>query len=240
MYNLDKYKFGDLFRKARKSKGLSSEQMANKIGKSRATIYKYERNEIIPDLITVLEICNVLEIDFNDLAYLEKVEETKENSKNPFNVDNLYLYYLGFKHMAVFKLEIKAENGFHKVYFKHTETDYIYFVGTLEANQDIAYITMKNYYATNKKFEKIEIIINLKYTSDNRYMGFIVGTDDTTNIPIAKKCILLKEMIDENDKEDKKETENRLKLSDSELETIKDVKYWRVNIENKDDYKVVK
>ncbi len=239
MYNLEMYKFGNLLRKARKAKNISSEELANAIHKTRATIYKYERDEIVPDLITVLEICNYLDISFNDLTYIDTIEETKENSNNPFNVNKLYIYYLGFKHMAVFELEIKPENGFQKVYFKHAETGRIYFVGTLESVHDIAYITMKNYYATNKKFEKIEIIINLKYTSDDRYMGVIVGTDDTTNIPIAKKCILLKQMLNEDDEEDKKETENRLKISDEEIENIKDLRFWQIDIENKNDYMVI-
>lgn len=240
MYNLDMYNFGELLRKVRKAKSISTEQLAKAINKTTATIYKYERNEIIPDLLTVLEICNFLDINFNDLTNLEIVEETKENSNNPFNVDTLYIYYLGFKRMAIFKLEIRKENGFQKVYFKHTETNKIYFVGTLESVHDIAYITMKNYYATNKKFEKIEIIINLKYTSDDRYMGVIIGTDDATNIPIAKKCILLKSMISENDEQDKKETEERLKISNEEIQTIQDIRFWRINIENKNDYRVIK
>lgn len=240
MYNLDNYQFGNLLRKARKAKSIPIDELAKAIHKTRATVYKYERNEIIPDLITVLEICNFLDVSFNDLAYIETIEETKENSNNPFNVSHLYIYYLGFKHMAVFELEIKPENGFQKVYFKHTETGKIYFVGTLESVHDIAYITMKNYYATNKKFEKVEIMINLKYTSDDRYMGFIVGTDDATNIPIAKKCILSKQMIDEKDEIDKKETENRLKITDDEIKSIKDIRFWHVDIENKNDYKVIK
>lgn len=45
MYNLELYKFGELFRKARKDKGISIDELSAKLGKTRTTIYKYERNE---------------------------------------------------------------------------------------------------------------------------------------------------------------------------------------------------
>lgn len=238
MYNLELYKFGDLFRNARKAKQISIEELSDKLGKTCTTIYKYERNEIIPDLITVLEMCNILEINFNDLTNIEKIEESKETSNNPFSLDKLYIYYLGFEQIVYFELQIKLENGFQKVYFKHTETGKIYFVGTLESSQDIAYINMKNYFATNKKFEKVQIIINLKYSSDEKYMGLITGTDDISNIPMIKKCLLSKNLI--TDSQGLKEMNERLSATKKEIENFQKEKFWNVDISNKTDYKTVK
>ena len=53
MYNLDGYKIGDAIRKIRKSKNMSVEELANRISKTPTTIYKYERNEVLPDVITI-------------------------------------------------------------------------------------------------------------------------------------------------------------------------------------------
>ena len=78
MYNLDSYKIGKMIREARKSKGLSVEELANKICKSITTMYKYERDEVIPDLVTILEICNVLELDINDLTIQDRIEVNRE------------------------------------------------------------------------------------------------------------------------------------------------------------------
>ena len=190
--------------------------------------------------MTVLEICNLLEVNFDDLASVKRVEESKMTSNNPFSVNKLYIYYLGFNNIAVFELEIKSENGFQTVYFKHIETGLIYFVGTLESSHDIAYINMKNYYVTNKKFEKVEIIINLKYASDNRFMGLVSGTNDESNIPTIKKCIITKKLIDTKDKKDIDSVKRRLQITNEELKDIKNKRFWDVDITNKTDYTVVR
>jgi hypothetical protein len=96
---------------------------------------------------------------------------------------------------------------------------------------------MKNYYATNKKFEKIQIIVNLKYASDNRYMGSISGTDDETNLPIMKKCLLTKDII--SSRKDINETYERLKLSNKEKEELEKNDYFTIHFDNKNDYEVV-
>jgi transcriptional regulator with XRE-family HTH domain len=240
MYNLDSYKFGELFRKARKSKGISVKEIADKINKTETTVYKYERNVLMPDLKTVLEICNVLDVGFDDLASVKKVEETKEHSNNPFSVDKLYVYYIGFtNNLVFFELEIKSEGGFQRVYFKHSETGLIYYVGTLESSQDIAYINMKNYYATNKRFEKVEIILNLKYASDDRYMGLINGTYDDTNQPLTKKCMITKNVINVSDKKEIANIKDRLKITEIELKNIKETNSWTMDVTNKTDYNVI-
>ena len=43
MYSLDSYKIGKLIRNARKAKDLTVEELADRINKSRTTMYKYER-----------------------------------------------------------------------------------------------------------------------------------------------------------------------------------------------------
>ncbi len=60
------------------------------INKSKATISKYESNQIIPDAITLLELCNCLNISIND--FLPITEEKNINSNtlfNPFGTNQL-------------------------------------------------------------------------------------------------------------------------------------------------------
>ena len=97
MYSLMSYNFGNLFRTARKAKGLSIEEIAKKIDKASSTVYKYEKNTIIPDFETVISICNALEIKLDELAYREEVEGNIETTNNPFSTDNLYMYYIDTK-----------------------------------------------------------------------------------------------------------------------------------------------
>ena len=44
------------------------------------------------DILTVLEICNALNIDLNDLCKNEVHSIEKDVNKNPFNANLLYLY----------------------------------------------------------------------------------------------------------------------------------------------------
>ena len=60
MYNLEAYRIGDMIKKTRQAKNISVEELARRISKTKTTIYKYERNEVLPDAITVFEICNAL------------------------------------------------------------------------------------------------------------------------------------------------------------------------------------
>ena len=240
MYNLESYNFGEQLRKARKSKKISIKEIASKLNKTETTIYKYERNFLMPDLLTVLELCNILDVGFDDLTSKKRIEENRENSNNPFPVDKIYLYYIGYtNNLICFELEIKSEGGFQRVYFKNIENNSILYVGTIESSQDIAYIYMKNYYATNKRFEKVEIVINLKYASDERYMGMINGTYDETNQPLTKKCIILKKQINSNDTKEIEELKGRLRITEEEYKTISEKQSWIMDTTNKTDYKVM-
>ena len=240
MYNLESYNFGEQLRKARKSKKISIKEIASKLNKTETTIYKYERNFLMPDLLTVLELCNILDVGFDDLTSKKRIEENRENSNNPFPVDKIYLYYIGYtNNLICFELEIKSEGGFQRVYFKNIENNSILYVGTIESSQDIAYIYMKNYYATNKRFEKVEIVINLKYASDERYMGMINGTYDETNQPLTKKCIILKKQINSNDTKEIEELKGRLRITEEESKTISEKQSWIMDTTNKTDYKVM-
>ncbi|MBO5397639.1 MAG: helix-turn-helix domain-containing protein [Clostridia bacterium] len=239
MYNLKSYKFGENFRRIRKLKKISVSDIAKQINKTDTTVYKYERGELIPDIETVLQICNALEINFDDLTKIKNIEDTEKYSKNPFDANTMYLYYLGFKKLMLFKLEFRQEAGFEVVTFNDIKTNAIFFEGTIESNQERAYIVMKNFFATNTKFEKVQLIINLTYTADGNYVGVITGTEDRANMPMMKRCILTKEMINENNQEEIQKIKDRLKISKEELEHLTEENFLTLDISNETNYKVI-
>ena len=49
------------------SKGISQTWLAKQLGKSFSTVNCYARNKYQPDLATLLEISNILEVDLKDL-----------------------------------------------------------------------------------------------------------------------------------------------------------------------------
>ena len=235
MYNLDSYKIGKMIREARKSKGLSVEELANKICKSITTMYKYERDEVIPDLVTILEICNVLGLDINDLTIQDRIEVNRETSINPFPTDTLYIYYLGFGSLAEYRLKITPENGVMKVEFLLGD-DQVYYVGTIESNSDLAFISLKNYYAVNQCFEKLLITINMKFCVDGMNTGVILALREEVNQPVIKKIILSRKRINENEKD---EIIKRLNLTESEKANLLKNGYWYPDISNNSGFKGV-
>ena len=235
MYNLDGYKIGDAIRKIRKSKNISVEDLANRISKTPTTIYKYERNEVLPDVITIFEICNALEIDVNDLTIKDRIEVNRETSINPFTTDILYMYYLGFGSLAEYRLRITPENGFMKVEFL-LEDDLVYYTGTIESNSDLAFISLKNYYAVNQCFEKLQLTINMKFSIDGMNTGVFLALREDVNQPVIKKFVLSKRKIKDSEKE---EIIKRLNLTDNERANLLKNGYWYPDISNKTGFKGV-
>ena len=236
MYNIEDYKFGKIFRMARKAKGLSIIELSKKINKSESTIYKYERDEVLPDILTVLEICNALEITFEDLTNKENIEVNSETSMNPFPTDELYLYYKNsnMNVLAEMKLVIKSEGGFMKVYFYINETNTLFYVGTIESNLEVAFINLKNYYTVNPRFEKVMLMINMQYSSDDKKYGIILGLKNDINMPMIKKCVILKHKIKEEEKQAILES---VEMNKEEIEQIKKDKFWYPDIRNNFGFK---
>ena len=59
---------GGQIRKYRKANGMTLQQLADVIHKSRATVCKYENGEISIDIATLYEISQALQVSFGQLA----------------------------------------------------------------------------------------------------------------------------------------------------------------------------
>lgn len=235
MYSLNSYNFGNLFRTARKANDLSIEEVAKKINKAPSTVYKYEKNTIIPDFETVIRICNTLDIKLDELAFKEEADTNIETINNPFSTDILYMYYIdSTEKLYEMKLEIKAEDGIMKVYFKVPSlNDKIFFVGSIESNSDVAFIILKNYGSSNKHFEKVMIFINMSHASDEIKIGIICGEKDNTYIPVIKKVCIVKQILNDSEK---RNIIKRLEITKNEIEQIKNDGYWYPDISNQSGY----
>ena len=61
-------KFGDNLKKLRKSKKISQEQLAEKVGVSRQSVSKWETGESYPEMNNILELCKIFHCHINDLV----------------------------------------------------------------------------------------------------------------------------------------------------------------------------
>ena len=91
---------GERIRGFRKARGLTIQQLADQIHKSRASVSKYETGEITLDIETLYEIAAALEADVNQLLDYQPAKSTPQHTpvnhsgKSPFfQADRLYLYF---------------------------------------------------------------------------------------------------------------------------------------------------
>ena len=59
--------FGEELRKARKDKDISQEELAEKLNVSRASVSKWERGEVYPEVETLIGIARCLQLSLDDL-----------------------------------------------------------------------------------------------------------------------------------------------------------------------------
>lgn len=69
---------GDRLMELRKVRGLSQEEVANKLNVTRQTISKWETNQSTPDFDKIVPLCSLFEISTNELLSGKKGEAFKE------------------------------------------------------------------------------------------------------------------------------------------------------------------
>lgn len=82
---MDQIKIGKFISKLRKSKEITQEQLAEKLGVSKNAVSKWERGLNLPDASIMQELCNNLEISLNELfagEHLKEKEVKKQSEKN--------------------------------------------------------------------------------------------------------------------------------------------------------------
>ena len=72
-------KIGSLIRQFRQSKALTIEELAERINKSRATLSKYEKGDIVLDVDTLYDISDALGIQAEQLLYRKNKEFSFNN-----------------------------------------------------------------------------------------------------------------------------------------------------------------
>ena len=75
-------KIGEFLQKLRKEKGLTQEQLAEKMGVSRRTVSRWETGSNVPDLDILVELSDFYEVDLREILSGErKIEKMNEELK---------------------------------------------------------------------------------------------------------------------------------------------------------------
>ncbi len=102
---MDQIKIGKFIAECRKRENLTQMQLAEKLGISDRAVSKWENGKAMPDSSIMLELCDILKINVNDLLCGEKI--TMENYNKEF--ENNLLEMIKQKEQAdvrLLKLEI--------------------------------------------------------------------------------------------------------------------------------------
>lgn len=233
MYNLNS-NIGKRIAEFRKLRKMTQETLADTIGKARSTLNKYELGTIIPDIQTILAICNALDIKIQQLVELET--NTGISIVNPFESENIYLYYISYNNLIESRIEFKEEVNQIKATMYNAitvdEKTYAYkYEGKLEVSNKLAYINLVG--RDEGRYEKVQIIIDLRLTADGTYGGSIMGTANNNNACV-KKCMFTTKKLSNADEYNK--CFKRVEITESEIEGIKKNKFWIIENSKSDMY----
>ena len=70
---MDQVKIGSFIKEIRKEKGLTQEQLAEKLGVSQKSVSRWETGKTMPDYSLLPNICETLEINVAELLGAEKI-----------------------------------------------------------------------------------------------------------------------------------------------------------------------
>ncbi len=228
MYNLSNIDLGEKIKSMRISRGLSLEALGNKICKTKATVSKYEKNEISLDILTLLEICNALDCSIGNI-----INETCHNANgvksiNPFNCDKLYIYYITGRKLITSVMELSSENEKINVTLYNAVKDinkYAYnysysYNGELIHSNSLVYFSLSNNFK-DRQIENVNITVNFPWSSNTDIFSAFLSAITPNALPVVKKCIISKNIITniENYKND-------LLISDDELKNISTNNAW--------------
>lgn len=234
MYDIENNNFSERIKFYRKSRNMTLSELGNIIYKTKATVSKYEKGEIIPDSKTILEICNALDISISQLFPEKKSSDTKI-FKNPFKTNIIYMYYYtgNLRVQSVIEL-IEEENSVKARYFngvkeisKYAEDNAYSYEGIITCDKSIGYIDLFNVSTKSTLFEKVLIVFSIPWTTEfERTNFFIMGLTPNAN-PIVKKGVLSTHPITNFDK-----IQDDLKITDEEIKEIKKNNNWILSNKN--------
>lgn len=236
MGRFNKEEFGNRIKEIRKSKGLSTENLAMMINKSQSIVSRYESGAVLPDAETITILCDALEITENDLFNSNNKISNKDMSMNPFEVKTLYLYYRAYNKSkdkffrGKFKLVIREKDNICKVDMMDYKTYKIYLSGHILADSNIAIFLLENYKPVSPRLEVTEIILNISDCMDRLMFGTLTSTNGNY-VPSIRKCMISKEDVEYDDK-----IEELLQISDKDKDVLLKENILYIDIENKDDY----
>lgn len=222
---------GQCIKNCRKLQGLTLQQLADKIHKSRSTLSKYENGEIVLDIETLYEISEALEIELNKLMNISHKKILKSSyidksiNKSPFfKANRLYIYFYDgrYKCLKDGVIDIHQKTNESNIYEatlfistitpKGRKTE-IYCSGKVVYSDMLIRFSFINHF--NELEEDLLYIFNPLELRDFTE-GLLSGISSVDLMPCAFKCLVTLIPIQPCEK-----LKNQLKINNNELKRWK-------------------
>ena len=196
---------GARIRSCRKARGLTLQQLADLIHKSRASVSKYETGEITLDIETLYDISAALDVDLSQLTDYRPVKPQTQpaalshSSQSPFfQADRLYFYFYDGRYDrlkdGVINIRRRAESSrIHDATFSISSvtstgrsTEELY-TGTVVYSDMLIRFSFVNQYNTLE--EDLLYIFNPLELRDFTE-GLLCGISSADLMPCAFKCLV--------------------------------------------------
>lgn len=214
---------GQRIRFFRKLKGMTLQQLAETIGKSKATVSKYEKSEISIDVETLHEIAKVLGVNLAQLTdYVEPQKETRRSMAGHgafVTADTIYMYQLDggqLLHESVLRILPGDKAEFYKDILpggESYEDCASFYQGAVEYHSTVITFVLRN---QCNMAEQIVIYLNTPLGREQETPGMLCGLSHQNMQPVAIRCIFSvhRRKLDE-------ELRQQLTLSRQELHTVR-------------------
>lgn len=219
---------GEKIRIFRKRKGMTLEELAKALFKSKATVSKYERGEITLDIITLYEISNILNVNIEQLLFLKKESDIPTpSSSNPAffsDINQFYSYVYDGRVNKIMKCvfdivptEARTGNNIYmymnfKDYKNYQDCENTYH-GTIDHYDTLTNIVMRN---QDTYIEQVSISILASFLDSSTKWGLFFGISSRPLMPIAVKMLFSRNILKENE-----ELVEQLKISREDIRLLR-------------------
>jgi transcriptional regulator with XRE-family HTH domain len=202
---------GKRVRNLRKKRKMTIEELSKIINKSKATVSKYEKGEIVTDIVTLYDIADALQVHVEQLLYC-KPERTRisAQSKNPAffsGLSQFYSYVFDGRTNRIIRcvFDVLSESGESrykimmymnfKDYENYQNCENTYW-GYIEHYDALTNILMKN---QDTPMEQVTASILASFLDSDTKWGLFFGISSRPMMPIAVKMLFSKKMLKEDE-----------------------------------------
>lgn len=220
---------GTRIRLFRKERGMTAQQLAEAIHKSKATVSKYESGEIVLDIPTLYEIAGILHLHADELLPREDTAPLVLNHQNDIpcffrDVSQIFVYYFDGRNGSLIRcvMDVLArEEDFqfriafymnYKDYEQYQVCEHTYY-GSMR-HFDI----LTNIYAESRDtpVERVSINILSPFQDVQQKWGLWSGVSSRPIMPVAAKMLFSKKALKED-----RALISQLKISKEDIRLMK-------------------